>query len=818
MWGATDMRLIPKLKIAQKLPLALVISAIVVSAGVGMGSYFIASTSLEAEVRQNLATIAFERANQLSVYLQSVENDLVKTSKSDNAIQALGNFSNAWLRMSDADPAASLQKAFIADNPNPLAQRMLLDQGAVTPAYAVTHAHYQPIFRSQITTDGYRDLYLFDLKGNLVYSAAKQSDFATNFAVGGGKFAGSSLGDAYRRAMSIDSPDDLVFADFSAYAGMPDEPMSFFAKPVFDAQNQKLGVIAIAFPPDKLNAVIGYRNGLGVTGDTIIVGGDGLARSESTLTKDSDVLMPTIFDAAVKDAIGGVPEESLVKGFRGADVIEAAAPVDVTASQGWALVAVMNADEVFAPVQQLGTTMLAIGAALLAVVALAGWLFARTITRPISRLTRTMEALADGDLDAEVKGADGHDELGAMARAVQVFRESGMKVRELTEEERAGSEQRRVDRSAMMQALQKAFGAVVDAAIAGDFSRRVETGFPDAELNGLARSVNKLVDTVDRGLGETGMVLSALADTDLTQRMHGEYEGAFGQLKDDTNAVGEKLTLIVTQLRDTSRALKTATGEILSGSNDLSERTSRQAATIEETSAAMEQLAATVIENAKRAEQASLKARAVSQTADEGGIVMGKASDAMERITTSSGKISNIIGLIDDIAFQTNLLALNASVEAARAGEAGKGFAVVAVEVRRLAQSAAMASADIKGLIEVSASEVNGGSKLVAEAAAKLVVMLDAARDNSTLIEAIAAASKEQAASIEEVSSAVRQLDEMTQHNAALVEETNAALEQTEAQATELDRIVDAFSISEIVGEAPAIPPRRSLFRREQAA
>ena len=176
---------------------------------------------------------------------------------------------------------------------------------------------------------------------------------------------------------------------------------------------------------------------------------------------------------------------------------------------------------------------------------------------------------------------------------------------------------------------------------------------------------------------------------------------------------------------------------------------------------------------------------------------MNAANGAMERITASSGKISNIIGLIDDVAFQTNLLALNASVEAARAGEAGKGFAVVAVEVRRLAQSAAEASRDIKQLIELSGTEVASGSKLVADAANKLTSMLVAARSSSELMNGIARESREQATAIEEVTTAVRQMDEMTQHNAGMVEEINAAIEQTERQATELDRIVDVFTLSD---------------------
>ena len=462
-------------------------------------------------------------------------------------------------------------------------------------------------------------------------------------------------------------------------------------------------------------------------------------------------------------------------------------------AEQWSMIMEVPSATIYAGIDRMRSLAMAASGVLLAMALVLVWLGAGLLAKPIVRMTAVMRALAQGKYDIDVPNQSGKDEIGDMARAVEVFRENGLKISQMTEAEAARIVRDEQQRRAMMTDLQAAFGEVVDAAIDGDFSKRVHAQFPDPELNSLAGGINSLVETVDRGIAETGTVLGALARTDLTVRMTGDYRGAFAKLKNDANGVADTLSEVVNQLKSTSSSIKTATGEILSGANDLSERTTRQAATIEETSAAMEQLAQTVIQNAERARDANNDAQLVSRTAEAGGEVMSRATLAMEQISTSSAKISNIIGLIDDIAFQTNLLALNASVEAARAGDAGKGFAVVAVEVRRLAQSAAQASSDVKVLIEASAGEVSAGTRLVEEAASKLAAMVEAAKSNSLLMESMARDSREQAAAIEEVTVAVRQMDEMTQHNAALVEQTNAAIEQTEAQANELDRVVAVF-------------------------
>ncbi|MBO9589744.1 methyl-accepting chemotaxis protein [Devosia sp.] len=192
---------------------------------------------------------------------------------------------------------------------------------------------------------------------------------------------------------------------------------------------------------------------------------------------------------------------------------------------------------------------------------------------------------------------------------------------------------------------------------------------------------------------------------------------------------------------------------------------------------------------------------------------MGTANEAMDRILSSSSKISDIIGMIDNVAFQTNLLALNASVEAARAGEAGKGFAVVAVEVRRLAQSTATASSDVKALIEQSGQEVMIGSRLLREATTKLATMVEGVRENSMIVREIARVNSEQASAIGEVMAAMRQMDQMPQHNAALVEETNAAIEQTERESAELDAIVDVFGVSSGAVSEKVTPLDRAHLR-----
>lgn len=438
-------------------------------------------------------------------------------------------------------------------------------------------------------------------------------------------------------------------------------------------------------------------------------------------------------------------------------------------------------------------------AAALAVLGVILLLFvAQRIAGPILRITASMKLLAGGNIEVVVPKRRGAKEIRAMIDALAVFRENA-RMRDTLEQEARAQTANLADVSAEARLLQSQVRGVVHKAAEGDFSGRVSGPFDRPEHHELAQSLNTLISSFEGGLNETSRVLDALANADLTIRFEGIHKGAFAELQNNANAVTSRLSDVVSRLADACASVSSSSDEILRGTTELNARSTRQSSMLQDTTVTTNAVAETVGQNSKRAGEATSVISDTSHMAENGSQVMSGAESAMAQITVSSGKISEIIGVIEDIAFQTNLLALNAGVEAARAGESGKGFAVVATEVRSLAQSTANASNEVKALIQKSQAEVKAGAELVRQASEQFSQIVSSIAFVSSLSSGITTESNNQSANLRQLSSAMKALDELNAHNNRLVGDLSASTERTSREMEALAEIVNLFRIDKRV-------------------
>ncbi len=405
-----------------------------------------------------------------------------------------------------------------------------------------------------------------------------------------------------------------------------------------------------------------------------------------------------------------------------------------------------------------------------------GYKLSQKIAVPIRILNGCMKTLAQGDTRVEIPAMGEGDEIGDMVQTVQTFKANAIEKMRLEAE--AAEQRRRAEEERLRQ---------------------------EAEAQGYVDAHNRFVASITNALEH-------LSDGDLTCRLSEAFSEEYEKIRADFNRSVEKLQQVMLSVSGNTRAIRSGTKEIAVAADDLSRRTEQQAASLEETAAALGEITTTVRKTAQGATHARQVVSTARSDAEKGSGVVRQAITAMSGIEKSSQQIGQIIGVIDEIAFQTNLLALNAGVEAARAGDAGRGFAVVASEVRALAQRSAEAAKEIKGLISASTAQVEQGVDLVAETGKALERIFAQVAEIDTIVSEIATSAQDQATGLQEVNTAVSQMDQVTQQNAAMVEESTAASQTLSQETEELTRLVNRFQVG-AQGEEQVVPMPRAAAK-----
>ena len=769
---------------AKKLIFGCVSAGLVAAIAVGTGAYVVSASAMRQAAKEQLDETTRGAKQGLRVYFDSVVADFEYLANTDATKRALVEFTSAYAK----ETPDLLRRAYIEDNPHPIGSKHLLDAAPGDSEYSKVHAARHDDYRTFLEAGGYYDIFLISTAGDIVYSVYKEVDFATNLR--DGAYAETGLARVAAEALAAEA-GSLSFADFEGYAPSAGAPAAFIATSVVDDAGAVLGVLAKQIPADRIAAAVAT----GTSTLNYVVGSDGLLRTDLSATDENDILVRQIEGAFVDDAAHDVASATLTTGVLGEEVIVSVSPHDVL-GQRWIVVAEKPVAAAFAALTTVRNTVLMIVLPTILLVSIGGYAFGRRIAHAIVELAQRMRQIADGWFDVEIVGAERADEIGDMAKALEILRTNSIAARDAAAE-REATQEAAEKRAEEMSKLQSDIGDVVDAAVAGDFTRRVDTELSIEAFQRLAAGVNSVMQAVDDGVGAVDRVIGSMADGDLDNRMTGDFTGSFAKLQTNVNETIDRLRDLVADLKATTTSIARVSNGIAGGAADLAMRAENQASSLEETAATMEEMSATVQANAESATRANEFAVAASGRAVRGVEVVADAVEAMGQIETSSGRISDIISVIEGIAFQTNLLALNAAVEAARAGDAGKGFAVVASEVRTLAQRSSEAAKDITALIQESSSQVSDGVELVRRTGEALETITESIGLVETSTSAITNASQEQATGVSEISSALSHMDETTQKNSSIAEESAAEARQLAGETERLTAIVSFFKINE---------------------
>lgn len=713
------------IRISTKLPLVILGSALLVGIGIGIASYQATKSSLIQMADEQLSASATVAHRKFEAFVETVEREIHIVATNPMTAQAAIEFDQSWDAL--ASPSEHLQAAYIDNNPFPIGEKDRLDQAETGEMYDQVHAVYHPWFRELQQSSSYYDVFLFNADGELVYSVFKELDYATGFAVpGSGPWAGSGLGNVFRAAMAAPTGEPIVFEDFAPYGPSNDAPASFMAHVVHDEAGSAVGVLAFQLPVDLISNTIASVTGLGESGEVVLIGEDGLMRNDSDWTADISDILTTRLDAPFIDEAFAAGESVGETQFYRESAMRSFARSFMIGDANFAIISMKSIDEMLAPVVETRNRMLVIGAFLIAIVGVIGFLISRSITRPITSLVSQMNELSEGNKEIALEGASRSDEIGDMSKAVVVFRDAMIERERLEDESSQAAGERRKRQQQVDDLISKFQGDVETLIQAVTTNAELMTSTADT-LTKVAAGSNEQATSAAAASEEASTNVQTVAAA--AEELSASITEISRQVDKTTQIVGEASNHAQSTNQQVEQLAKTADkiGNVISLIQDIAEQTNLLAlnATIEAARAGEAGRGFAVVASEVKG-LANQTAKATGDISQQISEIQSSTRDAVAAIN----QISTTMGDVDEY-----MSAIAASVE-----QQGIATDEISHNVAQAASGTQSVVGNISGVTDgttqtsLSAGEVNRAAGSVTENTKQLNETI------STFLRAVAAA------------------------------------------------------------------------------